>query len=302
MTAASELLLRDDELVVRDGIHHRRGDETVSDYRRRWEDEATQDHVRSAIAAGETNELDYAALTGKIAPVWDEIPRGTELGTVLEIGAGYGRIPLYLARERDVGDVRNGQAGSLAPTYCALDISETMPRRLAEYRERFSPGNTLLFLLCASADQLPLQDESVDTVLTSVVFLHMGKSFVARAVAEIARVLRPGGQIVFDASFPNARNPANLLLQTKPKRLRSPNYMKFWTRGEVEGLLESSGLTAKTGPLAIVPFAHEVVPRRLGSVQVPGARRLNRLAERLPESLHGVTAMTYHVYSPGLVA
>ena len=292
MTAASELLLRDDELVVRDGIHHRRGDETVSDYRRRWEDEATQDHVRSAIAAGETNELDYAALTGKIAPVWDEIPRGTELGTVLEIGAGYGRIPLYLARERDV----------TWTTYCALDISETMLRRLAEYRERFSPGNTLLFLLCASADQLPLQDESVDTVLTSVVFLHMGKSFVARAVAEIARVLRPGGQIIFDASFPNARNPANLLLQTKPKRLRSPNYMKFWTRGEVEGLLESSGLTAKTGPLAIVPFAHEVVPRRLGPVQVPGARRLNRLAERLPESLHGVTAMTYHVYSPGLVA
>ena len=139
-------------------------------------------------------------------------------------------------------------------------------------------------------------------MLTSVVFLHMGKSFVARAVAEIARVLRPGGQIVFDASFPNARNPANLLLQAKPKRLRSPNYMKFWTRGQVEDLLESSGLTAKTGPLVIVPFAHEVVPRRLGPVHVPGARRLNRLAERLPESLHGVTAMTHHVYSPDLFA
>jgi SAM-dependent methyltransferase len=263
----------------------------VSEYRRRWEDEAAEDHVRSAIAAGKTKELDYAALTGKIAPVWNEIPRGTDLGTVLEIGAGYGRIPLYLAR-RDV----------TWTAYCALDISEKMLRRLAEYRERFTPGNSPLFLLCASADQLPLQDESVDTVLTSVVFLHMGKSFVARAVAEISRVLRPGGRIVFDASFPNARNPANLLLQTKPKRLRSPNYMKFWTRGEVEGLLESSGLTAKTGPLAIVPFAHEVVPRRLGPVQVPGARRLNRLAERLPESLHGVTAMTYHVYSPGLVA
>ena len=54
MTATSELLLRDDELVDRDGIHHRRGDETVSDYRRRWEDEAAEDHVRSAIAAGET--------------------------------------------------------------------------------------------------------------------------------------------------------------------------------------------------------------------------------------------------------
>jgi SAM-dependent methyltransferase len=291
VTATSDRLLSDDELVVRAGIHHRRGDEEISDYRRRWEDEAAEDHVRSAIAAGETKELDFAALTGKIAPLWDRIPRGSELGTVLEVGAGYGRIPLYLARERDV----------TWSAYCALDISETMLRRLGEYRERFAPGESPLHLLCASADELPLRDGSVDTVLTSVVFLHMGKSFVARAVAEIARVLRPGGAIVFDASFPNARNPTNLLLQAKPKRLRSPNYMKFWTRGEVERLLESSGLTAKTGPLVIAPFAHELVPRRIGPVRVPGARRLNRLAERLPERLHGVTAMTYHVYSPGLV-
>ena len=294
MTAISDRpwLLRDGELVVRNGVYHRAGDEQVSEYRRRWEDEAEEDHVRSAIAAGATTKVDYASLTGKIAPVWDRIPRGTDLGTVLEIGAGYGRIPLYLARERDVEWA----------AYIALDISETMLHRLVEYRDEFTPGETPLYLVCASADELPLQDESVDTVLTSVVFLHMGKSFVARAVAEIARVLRPGGQIVFDASFPNARNPSNLLLQAKPKRLRSPNYMKFWTRGEIEHLLESSGLNAKTRPLAIVPFAHELVPRRLGPVPVPGARRLNRLAGRLPVRLHGVTAMTYHVYSPGIVA
>ena len=127
--------------------------------------------------------------------MWDRIPRGTDLGTVLEIGAGYGRIPLYLARERDV----------TWTAYCALDISETMLRRLAEYRERFAPGDSPLYLLCASADELPLQDESVDTVLTSVVFLHMGKSFVARAVAEIARVLRPGGR---SSSTPRSRTRA----------------------------------------------------------------------------------------------
>ena len=258
--------LRAQELVQQDGIYHRTGEGESSDYRRRWEDEAAEDHVRSAIAAGQTTERDYATLTGKIAAVWDRIPRGTDLGTVLEVGAGYGRIPLYLAREREV----------TWTAYCALDISETMLRRLVEYRDRFAPGESPLYLVCASADELPLEDESVDTVLTSVVFLHMGKSFVGRAVAEIARVLRPGGRIVFDASFPNARNPANLLLQAKPKRLRSPNYMKFWTRDAVERLLESSGLTAKTGPLEIVAGGHELVPRRVGPVPVPGARRVNR--------------------------
>jgi arsenite methyltransferase len=283
-------LLRDEELVVRNGVYHRTGEEQVSDYRRRWEEEAEEDHVRSAIAAGTTEQLDYASLTGKISPVWDLIPRGRDLGTVLEVGAGYGRIPLYLARERGVDWV----------AYCALDISETMLRRMAEYRERFAPGQSPLYLICASADELPLQDGEIDTVLTSVVFLHMGKSFVARAVREIARVLRPGGEIVFDASFPNARNPSNLLLQAKPHRLRPPNYMKFWTRREVESLLESSGLTAKTGPLEIVAGAHEVLPRRLGPIPVPLARRANRLAAGLPARFHGVTTLTYTAYSPGL--
>ena len=284
-------LVRDGELVVRDGVYFRVGEERISDYRRRWEDEAEADHVRSAIAAGPTAQVDYTALTGKIAPVWTRIPRGGDLGAVLEIGAGYGRIPLYLARERELE----------WSAYIALDISETMLRRLAEYRDEFTPGESPLYLLCASADELPLQDGSVDTVLTSVVFLHMGKSFVARAVAEIARVLRPGGRIVFDASFPNARNPSNLILRAKPKRRRPPNYMKFWIRREIESLLESSGLAAKTGPLQIVAGAHEVLPRRLGPLPVPLARQANRLAERLPSRLHGLSTLTYTVYSPGIL-
>ena len=220
VTVASQSLpwlLRNGELVVRG----RRSTtppatSTVSDYRRRWEDEAEQDHVRSAIAAGTTARVDYASLTGKIAPIWDQIPRGSDLGTVLEVGAGYGRIPLYLARELDV----------TWSAYCALDISETMlapprrvPRQLRTRRDAALPRSAPPPTSCRSSD------DSIDTVLTSVVFLHMGKSFVARAVAEIARVLQSGRQR--SSSTPRsrtARNPSNVLLQAKPKRLRSPNY------------------------------------------------------------------------------
>ena len=290
MSVLDERLFRDRELVLRDGIYHR-STEDSSSYRQRWEDEAAEDHVRSAIAAGETTTLDYAQLIGKIAPVWNLLPRRADLGTVLEVGAGYGRIPLYLAREREI----TWQA------YCAVDISETMLRRLAEYRERFAPGEAPLYLLRLSADELPLEDDSVDTVLSSVVFLHMGKSFVRAAVAEIARILRPGGSVVFDSSFPNARNPSNLLLQAKPKRMRSPNYMKFWTRNEIASLLEQSGLLAKTGPLQVTAGAHELVPRRIGPVPVPLARQANRVAARAPRALHPLTTVTYTVYSPRLV-
>ena len=43
-------ILRRDELVENDGILHRADAAGISDYRRRWEDEAAEDHIRSAIA------------------------------------------------------------------------------------------------------------------------------------------------------------------------------------------------------------------------------------------------------------
>ena len=273
--------LRAQELVQQDGIYHRTGQSESSDYRNRWENEAAEDHVRSAIAAGPTTELDYATLTGKIAPVWDRIPRGTRPRHRTR-----GRRRLRAHPALPCAGARRHVDGLLRSRHLRDDAA----RGFVEYRDRFAPGESPLYLVCASADELPLEDESVDTVLTSVVFLHMGKSFVGRAVAEIARMLRPGGRIVFDASFPNARNPANLLLQAKPKRLRSPNYMKFWTRDAVERLLESSGLTAKTGPLEIAAGGHRAraAPPRPGA----GARRApgqsaRRAPPREPARDHG---------------
>ena len=96
----------------------------------------------------------------------------------------------------------------------------------------------------------------------------MGKRFVRDAVAEIARTLKPGGDVVFDVSFPNAHNPTNLLLRLKPERLRPPHFMKFWTHGEVESMLAETGLATKTGGLTIEPGAYAVLPKRVGPVPV----------------------------------
>jgi SAM-dependent methyltransferase len=284
-------VLRQGELVERDGIYHRKDESELSDYRRRWEDEAAEDHVRSAIAGGDTERVDYETLTGKISPIWSRFPRGSAFGTVLEIGSGYGRIPLYLARERSV----------TWSTYCAVDISETMLARFVEYRERFAPQEGRLYPICVSADQLPLEDDSVDLALTSAVFLHMGKSFVASAVREIARTLKPGGDFVFDVSFPNAHNPPNLLPRLKPHRYRPPHFMKYWTRREIEALLAETGLATKAGGFRIEPGAYALLPKRVGPVPIPLARRANRAVEAAPARLHGLLAATYTVFSPGLL-
>ena len=286
-------ILRGHELVERDGIYHRAAEPVASAYRQRWEDEAVEDHVRSAIAGGDTARVDYETLTGKISPVWSRFPRGRAFGTVLEIGSGYGRIPLHLARER----------GATWSTYCAVDISEAMLRRFVEYKDRFAPApESRLYPVCVSADDLPLENDCVDLALTSAVFLHMGKSFVARAVREIARTLKPGGDFVFDVSFPNSRNPPNLLPRLKPHRLRPPNFMKYWTRSEIESLLVDTGLAAKAGAFRIEPGAYALLPKRVGPVPIPLARQANRAVESATPRLHGLLASTYTAYSLGLLA
>jgi arsenite methyltransferase len=285
--------LREHELVEHDGILHAAGASESSDYSRRWEREAAEDHVRSAIAAGQTKRLDYETITGKIAPIWQRFPQGRHFDTVLEIGAGYGRIPLYLARER----------GVTWSTYCAVDISATMLERFVEYRERFAPApESRLYPICTSADTLPLEDESVDLAITSAVFLHMGKSFVRDAVAEIARTLKPGGDFVFDVSFPNSFNPPSFPPRLKPQRFRPPHFLKYWTRGEVEALLLESGLAAKAGGFKIEAGARSILPKRIGTRQLPLVRRVNRAVERAPKRFDALLAETYIAYSPGLSA
>ena len=288
-----EGVLRRSELVERDGIYYRTDEGDQSHYRQRWEAEAAENPVRSAIAADETDRVDFETLTAKTGPVWQRFPHERHFETVLEVGAGYGRIPLYLARERRVS----------WSTYVAVDISETMLERFVEFRDRFAPAPTVrLYPIRTSADSLPLDDDSVDLAITSAVFLHMGKRFVRDTVAEIARTLKPGGDFVFDVSFPNARNPTNLLLQLKPERFRPPHFMKFWTRREVESLLVESGLAAKAGGITIEPGSYAILPKRVGPVLVPLARRANRALRKPPQRLDGVLAESFLVTSPGLAS
>lgn len=283
-------LLREAELVEEDGMLLRPG-EPRTRYSDRWEAEARDDHVRSATATHAHGPNDFARLTSKVSPLWGRFPSELEVGTVLEIGSGYGRIPLYLARHR----------GLTFDTYCAVDISRTMLRRLLEYRDRFALApDARVYALCISADALPLHDDSVDLVISSAVFLHMGKAYVTRGVREIARVLRPGGSIVFDASFPNARNPANMIFRLKPARFRAPNYLKYWTRGEIEQLIATTRLVAKAGPLTVEASDYALLPKRIGSIQVPFARLVNRRLGRVARPRDAL-ATSYSAYSQKLI-
>jgi arsenite methyltransferase len=119
---------------------------------------------------------------------WLNIPPG---GIALDVGCGTGSVTASLARAAGPDGLALG-----------VDISEPMLARAV----RAEAGPQIGFLR-ADAQRLPLRDETVDAVIC-VAVLQLIPDPVA-ALAEMARVLRPGGRLA--VMVPTARLPARLL-------------------------------------------------------------------------------------------
>jgi SAM-dependent methyltransferase len=105
---------------------------------------------------------------------WLEIPAG---GVALDIGSGPGNVTAALARAAGSDGLALG-----------IDISEPMLARAVEAQAGRNVG-----FMRADAQQLPFRDETVDAV-TSLAVLQLVPNPSA-TLAEIARVLKPGGRV-----------------------------------------------------------------------------------------------------------
>jgi SAM-dependent methyltransferase len=113
-------------------------------------------------------------------PAYDRAKRAAIAGlrgTVLEIGAGRGR---------NLGLLPSGIA------WIGVEPDPGRRRRLAAAARRFGHDREPL---AASAEDLPLPGDSVDAVLSIAVLCSVADQ--DRTLAELARVLRPGGELVF---------------------------------------------------------------------------------------------------------
>jgi ubiquinone/menaquinone biosynthesis C-methylase UbiE len=123
-------------------------------------------------------EIGRAQVLGKVTKLLG--PRPGPFARSLEIGAGTGYFTLNLMQD---GVVREG---------VCTDISPGMLRTLEGNAQRL--GLDVETAACDAAE-LPFADESFDLVLGHAVLHHL--PFLDRAFAEFARVLRPGGTLLF---------------------------------------------------------------------------------------------------------
>ncbi|MGH1487961.1 MAG: class I SAM-dependent methyltransferase [Acidimicrobiales bacterium] len=105
---------------------------------------------------------------------------------VLDIGTGEGQIARHLA---DLGHNVSG----VDPVFGQVD----------EASRRGGPTRYIQ----AGAAALPFADESFDGALACLVFEHIDQ--VDEAIAEVARVLRPGGRFVFLLNHPLLQTPGS---------------------------------------------------------------------------------------------
>jgi SAM-dependent methyltransferase len=132
---------------------------------------ADQLHDSADTAAYHLTELEVARTPGDPRRVMPDVPSGAR--AVLDVGCGAGQTLIALDLD-GAGVVR-----------CGVDVDAAA---LALGR-RLDPG---LLLACSPGESLPFADASFDFVLCRVALPYMD---VARAVAEMARVLRPGGHL-----------------------------------------------------------------------------------------------------------
>jgi len=98
----------------------------------------------------------------------------------------------------------------------------------------------VLFLL-GDASALPFLDASFDVALTRFSLHHLEDP--ARAVAEMARCLRPGGRILV-ADIVAADDPGVAREQDRLERLRDPSHLRLQTAAGLAALLRHAGLGA----------------------------------------------------------
>jgi ubiquinone/menaquinone biosynthesis C-methylase UbiE len=120
--------------------------------------------------------------------VADEIVTAQQAGVVLDVGCGPGHLALLVAQRAPYLSVRG------------VDISADMVQRAMENTARAGLAGRVRFDV-SGRSRLPYEDASVDLVVSTLSMHHWED--VPGMLRELARVVRPGGQVwIYDVRRP----------------------------------------------------------------------------------------------------
>ena len=118
-------------------------------------------------------------------------------GRVLDVGSGSGRalIGLLLARPQATGTALDIYSGFFG-------ITDNTPERMMR-NARIAGVADRADTVTADATKMPLPDASYDAAISSYAIDHMGREGSARAIREVARVLKPDGEFLLEIVNPD---------------------------------------------------------------------------------------------------
>jgi SAM-dependent methyltransferase len=223
------------------------------------------EHVRASLIKTHGNLYRGVELTRYPIPAFP-LPGG-EWRSLLDVGCNWGRWTIAAARAgwRPTGiDLAKKSVGAARRVADQLGVQ-------AEY-------------VVGDARELPFADGSFDAVFSYSVLQHLAKEDLPRVVAEIDRVLRPGGLAWIE--MPNARGPLNLFRQARRGFSTGGGQdVRYWTLAELRvsfGVIGPVSISAD-GFLTINPQASDLdlLPLR-SRVVVRVSETLRRSSERIP--------------------
>ena len=179
---------------------------------------------------------------------------------------------------------------------------------LEKFHERYSGAarerRTPLLLLQSDIDRLPLEDASVDAVITCAVVLHNHKKITQRSLREVHRILKPGGRLIAFGSFLNvfnltgAQGSAYLALLKVLGHEFKNGPVRYYREGEVRQLLgRFEDIQVKKSGFGLVPKSllgfPSAVHRLYRRVVYNGAEKITLAL--LPKKVKDLSCLTFNV-------
>lgn len=163
--------------------------------------------------------------------------------TMLDVACGTGRF------------LRQVRLAYPAMRLQGLDLSHSYLEEARRHMGTLRPAH----FIEAAAERMPIEDASVDILSCIFLFHELPPEVRRKVTTEFARVLKPGGLLVFIDSLQMGDKPGwDGLLESFPKRFHEP-YYRHYAIDDLEGMFRQAGLRVEE---VMLPFLSKMIACR----------------------------------------